>query len=296
MAQSPAHRFGQIIGDLLEAALRPLLEQIADEHGLYLDYKHPRLARGGKRKVAWRDYRGNEHDLDYVLEQGGSEATVGRPKAFIEIAWRRYTKHSRNKAQEIQGAIMPLAETYRDSRPFLGVVLAGVFTEGSITQLRSHGFQVVYFSYESVVAAFKRLGIDARFDESTSDAALQHRVRALEAMNGPAKARLARTLRGVHKESLDEFLGTLCRALRRALKTIRIIPLHGSATDVRSVGEAVAFLEAYDESGSVAQFVKFEIQVRYTNGDEIRGEFQSKREALAFLKTTVESGSRDVHL
>ena len=45
---------------------------------------------------------GNVHDLDYVFEQGGTEATIGQPKAFIEIAWRRYTKHSRNKAQEIQ--------------------------------------------------------------------------------------------------------------------------------------------------------------------------------------------------
>lgn len=191
---------------------------------------------------------------------------------------------------------MPLAETYRDSHPFLGVVLAGVFTDGSIAQLRSHGFQVVYFSYESMVTAFKRVGIDARFDEKTSDAVLQRRVRALEAIDGPAKARLARTLRSVHKESLDEFLGGLRRALRRALTSIRIIPLHGSATDVRSVGEAVAFLESYDESAGAAPFVKFEIQVRYTNGDEIRGEFQSKREALAFLKTTVESGSRDVRL
>ena len=56
----------------------------------------------------------------------------GKPVAFIESAWRRYTKHSRNKAQEIQGAILPLAETYSESNLFLGAVLAGVFTEGRI--------------------------------------------------------------------------------------------------------------------------------------------------------------------
>ena len=32
MAQSPAHRFGQIIGDTLEAAIRPVLETVAAEH------------------------------------------------------------------------------------------------------------------------------------------------------------------------------------------------------------------------------------------------------------------------
>lgn len=39
MAISPAHKFGQIIGDVLEACVRPLLQDVADEFGLYLDYK-----------------------------------------------------------------------------------------------------------------------------------------------------------------------------------------------------------------------------------------------------------------
>ena len=136
MAESPSHRFGQIIGEVLESAIRPPLAAVATAHGLYLDAKRPRKARAGKRKVAWVDGKGNTHDLDYVMETGGTEDTSGAPKAFIEIAWRRYTKHSRNKAQEIQSAIGPLSERYGDSHPFLGVVLAGVFTDGSLDQLR----------------------------------------------------------------------------------------------------------------------------------------------------------------
>lgn len=54
---------------------------------------------------------GNAHDLDFVLERGGSDDKIGMPAAFIETAWRRYTKHYRNNAQEIQGALEPLAET-----------------------------------------------------------------------------------------------------------------------------------------------------------------------------------------
>jgi hypothetical protein len=105
MAESPSHKFGQIIGELLEEVLRKPLMRIARRHGLYLDFKHPRKARGNKRKVCWTDHKGNKHDLDYVLEFGGSETVIGKPKAFIESAWRRYTKHSRNKAQEIQGSV-----------------------------------------------------------------------------------------------------------------------------------------------------------------------------------------------
>jgi hypothetical protein len=111
LAQSPTHKFGQIIGELVEKSVHEPLAEIAHKHALYLDYQHPRPARQGKTKVSWQDDKGNVHDLDYVLEAGGSEDKLGNPKAFIEIAYRRYTKHSRNKAQEMQGAIVPLAET-----------------------------------------------------------------------------------------------------------------------------------------------------------------------------------------
>lgn len=185
VAASPSHKFGQIIGDLLEAATREPLHGVAAEFGLYFDDKHSRPARGGKIKVAWTDLKGNVHDLDYVFEEGGSETTIGRPRAFIEIAWRRYTKHSRNKAQEIQGAIGPLAETYAYSHPFLGVVLAGEFTSGSLTQLKSLGFRVLYYTYDDVVEAFAKVGIDASFDEGTSDAVIQRKV---DAFKGPKAA------------------------------------------------------------------------------------------------------------
>jgi len=46
---------------------------------------------------------------DHVLERGGTDAMRGVPAAFIETGWRRCTKHSRNKAQEIQGAVLALA-------------------------------------------------------------------------------------------------------------------------------------------------------------------------------------------
>ncbi len=45
MAESPSHRFGQIIGEVLESAIHPPLEALAKEHGVYLDAKGPRKAR-----------------------------------------------------------------------------------------------------------------------------------------------------------------------------------------------------------------------------------------------------------
>jgi hypothetical protein len=108
---------------MLQAAMEPVLADFATSHRLYLDKKGPRPARKGL-KVTWSDRLGNQHDLDFVLERGGTPNKIGIPVAFIEAAWRRYTKHSRNKAQEIQGAITPLCETYRQYRPLPGPFLA----------------------------------------------------------------------------------------------------------------------------------------------------------------------------
>jgi hypothetical protein len=284
MAESPAHRFGQIIGETLELALRPVLESIARDLGLFLDGKGKRSARGTKRKVAWIDGKGNTHDLDYVFEYGGSSEKVGLPRAFIEIAWCRYTKHSRNKAQEIQGAILPLAEHYSDSHPFLGVVLAGVFTDGSLKQLRSQGFAVLYFPYQSVVKAFATAGINANFGENTSDRALAVRVRQYEKLTAGKKAGIADALRNQQKRELEGFLILLRAALTRRIESVYVLPLHSAQTTLRNVVEAIAFIEGCDETRFAPSFVRYEIGIRYNNGDEVRGQFQDKGTAISFLR------------
>jgi len=70
MAQSPAHKWGQIIGGFLEEVFEKELSNFAQKHKLYLDTKGIRPARLGK-KVSWIDSFGNSHDLDFVLERGG---------------------------------------------------------------------------------------------------------------------------------------------------------------------------------------------------------------------------------
>lgn len=185
MAESPAHKLGQFIGNLVESVIEPYLSDFAEKRNLYLDYqKRPRKTRKGK-KVAWEDSYGNVHDLDYVMEMGGTDTATGVPVAFIEVAWRRYTKHSRNKAQEIQGAVLPLAEKFQWSKPFLGAVLAGVFTGGALEQLRSLGFCVLYFPYDTLVAAFAQEGIDIAFVETTPETAFQRCIRKIEKASRP---------------------------------------------------------------------------------------------------------------
>ena len=283
MAQSPAHRLGQIIGDELEAAIREPLAVIAGEFGLYLDHKHPRPARGGKRKVAWTDSWGNTHDLDYVLEDHGSEIVIGSPRAFIETAWRRYTKHSRNKAQEIQGALSPLAETYQSHHPFLGAVLAGDFTDGALDQLQSHRFNLAYCPYESVIRVFANAGVDVSSDEDTSQHELQRKVEAFDALALQQRQWIRKQILSDHLYQFNPFFAALRQCFNRRVERIFVVPLSGVPHEFSCVADAVRFVTEYDESAPVSTFKRYELNIRYSNGDEVRGEFQGQDRAIEFL-------------
>lgn len=291
MASSPSHQFGQIIGDLLEEIIASPLQSFCDRRGLYLDKKGVRgSARHGK-KVRWEDAFGNHHDLDFVIEQGGTAQQRGRPLAFIETAWRRYTKHSRNKAQEIQGAVLPIADKHEWDKPFLGAILAGVFTDGSLTQMRSSGFTVMLFPYDTITAAFGSVGVHAEFDEGTPDAEFEQTIRKIEALTQQQRTSLKNHLIQSNKPLLDRFLKALEATLDRKIDSIILIPLHGGESEFDRIDDAIAFIQDYDEASSQdGAFRKYEIIVRYSNGDKIEGAFAEKQTAIRFLQYV--AGSR----
>jgi hypothetical protein len=223
--------------------------------------------------------------LDYVLEREGSATQIGIPVAFIETAWRRYTKHSRNKAQEIQEAILPLITTHRYAAPFFGAILAGVFTDGALDQMRSLGFAVLYFAFDSVVAAFNRVDIDAFFDEGTPDEELLVKVRAWEALDGEQRARVSEALFETNMDEVRQFMDILRSAVTRHIDLIRVLPLHGTAFEWNSVRDAIEFMENYEEDDSSNPIVKYELEVRFNNGDQIEGKFADKESAIQFLRS-----------
>jgi len=232
MAESNSHKFGQVIGNTLEIAVEPMLRGIADKHNLYLDRKGERLARKSK-KVTWIDVYENAHDLDYVFEREGSHSTIGAPVAFIEIAWRRYTKHSRNKAQEIQGAVRPLVSTYWKESPFAGAILAGDFTSGALTQLRSLNFKVLQFPYGTVI-------------EATEEEEFARKVSAWENLPVARRLEAAQALLELNEQEVDRFKSLLEQAITRRIETIHVLPLHGAQTTHISVDAAIEFIESYN--------------------------------------------------
>jgi hypothetical protein len=124
---SAGHKLGQLVGDWFEEYyVLPLLTQAAQELRLFLDNRFiERSARGDR--ILWKDIDGNEADYDFVLELGGTNNETGIPVGFVESFWRRGARHSKDKARDDSGKLMPMRDTYPTAR-FLGIVAAGAFT------------------------------------------------------------------------------------------------------------------------------------------------------------------------
>jgi hypothetical protein len=281
MAESLAHKFGQIIGDLLEKIVENPLSDFANRHKLYLDRKGPRSIRKGKL-LTWSDGVKNIHSLDFVLERGGSDTVQGLPVAFIEIAWRRYTKHSKNKAQEIQAAVLPIALKNKNSHPFIGVILAGEFTKNALTQLESSGFCVLYFPYKIVLQAFNKYNIDISTSEKTSEKEFKKKISAWERYS--YKDNVANELLQLNKKEIETFFECLEKSTSRFIERVVILPLHGKISDVSSIEDAISFLKTYSEANPLTPILKYEIIIKYNNGDKIEVSFKDKADTIKFLQ------------
>lgn len=285
MAKAPVHKLGQMIGDFIEKYFEGELTLICQERQMYLDaVGKNRTARKGK-KVSWDDVHGNKHDLDFVIERGGSDVALGTPAALIECAWRRYTKHSKNKAQEIQGAILPIAEKYKYQKPFLGAVIAGVYTAPAIAQLNSCGFETIYFEYNDIIASFKTVGVDVRYDEDTTDNEAQSKVTALESLTDQQYKMVFDKIVSLSLCEINRFKEKLIKALDRQIIKVIVAPLYGVDNIFSTVYEALEYLKSFN-SHEVSQdlsFAKIFIQVRFSNGDNISGDFSSTENANLFL-------------
>lgn len=285
MATSPSHKLGQQIGNILESIFVPVLQEISNKNGLYLDVVgQDRKARKGK-KITWEDAYGSTHDLDFVIEFGGSDTLLGRPVAFIESAWRRYTKHSKNKAQEIQGAVLPIASKYYVECPFKGAILAGEFTEPSLKQLRSSGFSILYIPYSDVVHAFSAASIDLAFAEDTPEEMLKQKVSAIDNMDHTQLDIVKDRIFSLNKTGISSFINALESKVKKVLKYVTVSPLYGHDVRFQDLDSARNFIQSYQIQSIPEELVfnTFIVHIEYLNGDLIKAELSDPESAISFL-------------
>lgn len=284
MAKSNAHKFGQMIGDLLEGAIIDKFKPVCKEYNMYLDYQHMRKARNNKKKVRWEDEDGNKHDLDIVIEINGSEEKLGDPKAFIEMAWRRSTRHSKNKVQEIAGAVLPIVKKYNRLSPFYGAVLAGEFTSSSLHQLESQGFKVLYFDIGTIIQSFKLIGLEIEWDDNTDEDIIAEYIKFFNVVSSEDKDKLIEYIFKSNEEKLNQFIKSLKDCFLRKVERIRIFTLYGDIVEVDSIDKAIEYINNHDkENTKIDTLIGYEIYVKYNNGDKMEAEFKEKRDVLRFL-------------
>lgn len=284
MADAPGHLLGQLIGGLLEMASEPPLRELAARHGLYLDVKGDRPGIRQGKLLSLPDSNGNKHDLDFVIERPGIEGSRGEYAAFIECAWRRYTKHSKAKAQEIQGAVLPLVHTWAEVGPVPAVVVAGQWSRPSIKQLESVGFVVLQLEFRTTVKTFARFGIDIEGRDKVADEFWQEQVDRIRCFQDIDLQALAEAIRTEQGEDFQSFVEELEKRIVRTVEIVRFYPIHGKSFEFSSLTDAIAGLRNYDPDADKHPLIHFEFEVIYTNADTIRGKYNSVRAAEEFLR------------
>jgi hypothetical protein len=158
---SSGHKLGQLVGDWFQDDfVLPILCEVADKLGLYLDHRmRKRTARGDK--IIWVDEYQNGVDYDFVLELGGTDSILGIPVAFLECFWRRGSRHSKDKARDDSGKLMPMRHSYPTAR-FLGIVASGDFTKPARELIRSREIDLFYVPKSKVIESFS--AIDMQMD------------------------------------------------------------------------------------------------------------------------------------
>lgn len=281
MAASPSHILGEMIGNFFEDVMKSPIRDLCNKYNVYFDTIGPRAARN-TNKITWDDINGSKHDLDYVIERNGTETKIGDPIAFIELAWRRYTKHSKNKVQEIAGAVLPITEKYHEFAPFKGAILSGVFTEPSLKQLENQGFHVLYIPFDNVVASFKKFGVDIFFDEDTPEKDLAKIVDAWE--NCTKLDQIRNDFIASNKAIIDKFNNALELSIKRQINYVFVLPLHGKEMRFQGIEQAIDFLANYDSLPEDATIDRYIVGITFNDGSQINCTFMDKQMAVDFLQ------------
>ena len=283
MATSQSHTLGEFLRTFFENLMKEPVREFAAANGLYFDCFGERKARKGK-KVTWTDIHGSKHDLDFVLEKGGTDNAVGEPVAFIELAWRRYTKHSKNKVQEISGAVNPICQRYEATNPFKGAILSGQFTENSLNQLKNDDFHVLYIPFDKFVQAFRKHGLDVYFDESTSEMELERKYAEVsKESNRPILDDVCADLLKSCRDEIRQFVSELSFACNRRIKSVSLLPLHGTRVEIPDIDDAISYVAGYSGLPEGHRLEYIEVTVKYSNDSVIQCQFMEKREVIDFL-------------
>lgn len=278
---SAGHKLGQLIGDWFEQHfVLPLLMKVGHELNLFVDCRFtPRPARGDR--ILWQDADKNSVDYDFVLELQGTTEEIGIPVAFIESFWRRGARHSKDKARDDTGKLLPMRAVYPTAR-FLGIVAAGDFTAPARELVRSRDIDLFYVTKDKIVSAFAHHGLTIDYHDQSGERQKQQIARAFERnFSDETRLAVAQTLvELLSRAAVDSYVDRVRARLSALPQEIRFIQQMQSTPAVfHSPAEADVFLQnpTFGKQGEISSYL---YQVLYSDGTE----FEQQAADLAELR------------
>ncbi|MHB1424937.1 MAG: hypothetical protein ACYC3I_17330 [Gemmataceae bacterium] len=212
---------------------------------------------------------GNEVDYDFVMELDGTDEKLGIPVAFFECFWRRGKRHSKDKARDDTGKLLPMRDVHPTAR-FLGIVAGGDFTAPARVLVQNRQIDLFYIPKAKIVSAFEKHALGIEYTDKLPEAEKAKLADAfMHGLNKKKKHQVATTLQELVGEvSLDSYVARIRGALGALPQEIRIIAQRQSKPEVfETIAEATAFLHnpKFDFPNLVENFI---YEITYTDGTE----------------------------
>lgn len=196
------------------------------------------------------------------MELGGSDDCLGVPVAFFECFWRRGARHSKDKARDDSGKLMPMRETYPTAR-FLGIVASGEFTGPAREMIASRKIDLFYLPKQKVIECFRTLDMLMDYDDKASEgfkAQVSHDFEVMLTLE--AKKMAANHLRHLMSPTvIDGYLN-------RVRGNLSALP-----QEIRIAGERRSSPRIFEDVGSAATFL---------NGERIEFDFPSSPDRFCY--------------
>jgi hypothetical protein len=267
---SAGHKLGQLVGDWYEEYfVLPLLQKVADHLKLYLDHRFRKRKARTSDNIIWQDEDNNEVDYDFVMELDGTGSKRGIPVAFFECFWRRGARHSKDKARDDSGKLMPMRDVHPTAR-FLGIVAGGDFTAPARTLVQSRKIDLFYVPKAKIVSAFAKHKLQIDYPDKLAEVKKAQLANAFErSLTAKNKQKAAATLRDlVGETSINTYVDRVRAALGALPQELRFISQRQSAPVVfESIPEATEFLKdpKFNFTSSAESFI---YEITYSDGTE----------------------------
>lgn len=270
---SAGHRLGQVIGDWYEEYfVLPLLLKVANHLQLYLDHRF-RKRPSRREKIVWTDDENNDVDYDFVLELDGTDEQRGIPVAFLECFWRRGARHSKDKARDDSGKLMPMRNVHPTAR-FLGIIAGADFTKPARQLVLSREIDLFYVPKAKIVQAFQEVGLSIDYPDKAPEAYKQELAdRCARALNKKVCRKVAESLQKLVGQSvLEAYVDRVRGALGALPQELRFLCRKSSQPQIfETIPDASAFLDdpRFDFSNPTEGYL---YEITYSDGTEFQRE------------------------